>query len=128
MSMNQNPPTDPLLPLYAPTSRQFCFITDCKVCYSVPGGCDVASCLVPCSFQGSLSPEGSGYPPVLTSSGGHCSGRYASYWNAFLLHEELPTLQTVLKYFSRLNLDFSFCRLISAELISDLLFLSVDHY
>ena len=23
-------------------------------------------------------------PPVLTSSGGHCSSRYASYWNAFL--------------------------------------------
>ena len=22
--------------------------------------------------------------PLLTSSGGHCSGRYASYWNAFL--------------------------------------------
>ena len=22
---------------------------------------------------------------TLTSSGGHCSGRYASYWNAFLL-------------------------------------------
>ena len=24
-------------------------------------------------------------PPVLASSGGHYSGRYASYWNAFLL-------------------------------------------
>ena len=24
-------------------------------------------------------------PPVLTSSGDHCSGRYASYWNAFFL-------------------------------------------
>ena len=23
-------------------------------------------------------------PPLLTRSGGHCSGRYASYWNAFL--------------------------------------------
>ena len=23
-------------------------------------------------------------PPVLTSCGGHCSGRYASYWNAYL--------------------------------------------
>ena len=23
-------------------------------------------------------------PPVVTSSGGHCSGRYPSYWNAFL--------------------------------------------
>ena len=25
------------------------------------------------------------HPPVLASSGGHCSGRYASHWNAFLL-------------------------------------------
>ena len=36
---------------------------------------------------GSL-PAGGGLPPnppVLTSSGGHCSGRYAFYWNAFLL-------------------------------------------
>ena len=24
-------------------------------------------------------------PPVLTSSGGHRNGQYASYWNAFLL-------------------------------------------
>ena len=24
-------------------------------------------------------------PPVLTSSGGHCSGQYVSYWNAFFL-------------------------------------------
>ena len=24
---------------------------------------------------------------VLTSSGGHCSGRYASYWNAFLFYD-----------------------------------------
>ena len=30
--------------------------------------------------------EGGGCPtpPVVTSTGGHCSGRYASYWNAFL--------------------------------------------
>ena len=28
-------------------------------------------------------------PLVLTSSGGHCSGRYASYWNAFLLLDVL---------------------------------------
>ena len=25
-------------------------------------------------------------PPILTSSGGYRSGRYASYWNAFLFH------------------------------------------
>ena len=24
--------------------------------------------------------------PIMTSSGGNCSSRYASYWNAFLLH------------------------------------------
>ena len=29
------------------------------------------------------------YPLVLTSSVGHCSGRYASYWNAFLLFKWL---------------------------------------
>ena len=34
---------------------------------------------------GGLPPVKSGYSLVLTSSGGHCSGRYASYWNAFLL-------------------------------------------
>ena len=37
------------------------------------------------------TPYSGGRPPlevdplVLTSSGGHCSGRYTSYWNAFLL-------------------------------------------
>ena len=25
---------------------------------------------------------------VLTSSGGHCSSRYASHWNTFLLHRD----------------------------------------
>ena len=37
------------------------------------------------TYEGGL-PLGGGAaqsPPVLTSSGGHCSGRYASYWNAF---------------------------------------------
>ena len=40
--------------------------------------------------------EGYGSPPpprqtplVLTSSGGHCSGQYASYWNTFLLLQYL---------------------------------------
>ena len=39
-----------------------------------------------CSWGGGgpCSPGKSGYPPVRTSSGGHCSGRYASYWDAFL--------------------------------------------
>ena len=38
------------------------------------------------SRGGGMVPEGYGisYPPVLTSSGGHWSGWYASYWNAFL--------------------------------------------
>ena len=38
-------------------------------------------------------------PTVVTSSGGHCNGRYASYWNAFLLlllnwhcHQCLPII------------------------------------
>ena len=30
-------------------------------------------------------PPGGRHPWVLTSSGGHCSGGYASYWNIFLL-------------------------------------------
>ena len=29
-------------------------------------------------------PPSRGRPPVLTSSGGHCSGRYVFYWSAFL--------------------------------------------
>ena len=29
--------------------------------------------------------RGEGLPNVLTSSSGQCSGRYASYWNEFLL-------------------------------------------
>ena len=31
-----------------------------------------------------------GRPLALTSSGGHCSGQYASYWNAFLFIECFP--------------------------------------
>ena len=33
--------------------------------------------------EGSAS-RGLDRPPVVTSSGSHCSGQYASYWNAFL--------------------------------------------
>ena len=36
-------------------------------------------------LRGSAS-GGSAYPLVLTSSGSHCSSRYAPYWNAFLLY------------------------------------------
>ena len=59
------------------------------------GGYVVTSC--PSSFQGDLFWRvgggllltgqflgGSGHPRVLTSNGGHCSGREACYWNAFL--------------------------------------------
>ena len=59
-------------------------------CHFLPG------CLVPCSFREGLHPWGRGSPsrmgygttppPMLTFSGGHQSGRYASYWNAFLLN------------------------------------------
>ena len=35
-------------------------------------------------LPGGLAPGEVGTQPVLTSSGGHCSSRYASYWNAFL--------------------------------------------
>ena len=34
-------------------------------------------------------------PPVLTSSGGHSSGRYAPYWNAFLLLFSIVAMVTV---------------------------------
>ena len=38
-----------------------------------------------------------GLPPStdLTSSGGHCSGRYAPYWNAFLLLFSIVAMVTV---------------------------------
>ena len=37
--------------------------------------------------QGGLHPGGVGQTPqLMTSSGGHCSGQYASYLNAFLFH------------------------------------------
>ena len=37
-----------------------------------------------CPQGGDRCSGGSGYPLVLTSSVGHCSGQHASYWNAFL--------------------------------------------
>ena len=51
----------------------------------------ITSCVAPCSFwggvwcQGIWSQRGTVYPTAqaLTSSGGHQSGQYASYWNAF---------------------------------------------
>ena len=39
--------------------------------------------------EGNLPPGGVCPPSVLTSSGSNCSGRYASYWNAFLLCQEI---------------------------------------
>ena len=41
---------------------------------------------------GGLPPGGSGNPLVLTSSDGHCSDRYASYWNAFLFYYRFISL------------------------------------
>ena len=42
-------------------------------------------CLVPSAPRGGVCLQGVFLPtPVLTSSGSHGSGRYASYWNAFL--------------------------------------------
>ena len=41
-----------------------------------------------CQYRASTAPppptEPGAHTPVLSPSGGHCSGRYASYWNAFL--------------------------------------------
>ena len=61
---------------------------------------------------GSTSKGGFAHPLVLTSSGGQCSGRYASYWNAFLLDGwllrcfiQLP----VKKLYSLSTLFFHFC-------------------
>ena len=49
--------------------------------------------------------QGGGLPLVLTSTGGHCSGRYASYLNAFLFYTEV-----VFNFnFSKLGLELDFC-------------------
>ena len=52
-------------------------------------------------------------PVVLTSSGGHCSGRYASYWNAFLFEsirqgvktciDKKPYLEHIFSGWSRIS-------------------------
>ena len=58
------------------------------VCHSVLGrGYDVTSCLVPCSFrgEGGVCSRGEGTTPP-----NHKSGRYASYWNAFLYCKLFP--------------------------------------
>ena len=54
----------------------------------LPRRYDVTSCLVPCSVQRGSAPRGGCLlpgPQVLTSSGSHCSGWYASYWSTFLI-------------------------------------------
>ena len=42
--------------------------------------------------SGRYAPLQKVHPLVLTSSGGHQSGRHASYWNAFLLHVKTNTI------------------------------------
>ena len=44
------------------------------------------STLLPWTWDLEVTPP---YNPVLTSGGGHRSGRYASYWKAFLLLQKL---------------------------------------
>ena len=58
----------------------------------LPGG---VCCLVPCSFRGVSASKGGSSPLVLTSSGDHCSGRYTSYWNAFLSSLKLLLFQCI---------------------------------
>ena len=53
-----------------------------SVILSVGGG--MVSLPVRSQREYGLRRYGKPYHPVLTSSGGHRSGRYASYWNAFL--------------------------------------------
>ena len=50
------------------------------------------------------------HPPVLTSSGSHCSGRYASYCNAFLYHMRL-ILGVTSKCHTSLSLQAATCLL-----------------
>ena len=40
---------------------------------------------VPSGWGGGVFVQRGDFPTVLTPSDGHCSGRYASYWNALLL-------------------------------------------
>ena len=53
-----------------------------------------------CIWRGSASEGSLSNPPVLTSSGGHCSSRYTSYWNASLLAKCISYLSTLLRNFS----------------------------
>ena len=61
-----------------------------------------------CVWGGSLLPKevcswGVSAPPLLPSSGCHCSGRYTSYWNAFLFEISLEVkkkLTSVTFYFN----------------------------
>ena len=40
-----------------------------------------------------------GYTPPHTHTGGYCSGRYASYWNAFLFKEVCILLRPLVDFF-----------------------------
>ena len=58
---------------FLPTAREGNIFR--SVCHSVHGGG---------GGGGWTASAPGGRPPELTSSGGHCSGQYTSYWNAFL--------------------------------------------
>ena len=60
------------------------------------GGLPLGGSLPP----GGLPLEEVGIPLVLTPSGGHCSGRYASYWNAFLLAVTFSSIYGMLHAYS----------------------------
>ena len=54
----------------------------------------------PPRLEGDPRPMDRDAPLVLTSSGGHCSGRYACYWNAFLSFTTVHHLQpNIVKFF-----------------------------
>ena len=62
-------------------------VSEASACFPPPpGGGAAYFCLLGVCLLGTPSWS----PPVVTSSGSHCSGRYAFYWNAFLLQVCIP--------------------------------------
>ena len=69
--------------LYLPTARKVMFSEACIILLG--GGCMMSLPVwshVP--SRGMSASRAEWVPQVVTSSGGNCSGRYASYWSAFL--------------------------------------------